>query len=371
MNPRFPIMKFFPILLLVLSVWSLPLRAEWRIAEAGYEYSFPGDHYAHRDFKTEWWYFTGHLAAKDGREFGYQLTFFRQGVIDPGSKLETSSRFVRPDIYFAHFALSDRDGKMFHFRQKLSRGAFGEAGDNVDPAEKRMAWIGDWELQRRDGGFHFRAAMEDAALDLNLVPTKRPVINGKGGISQKSAGPGNASHYYSITRLRSEGTLTLRGEKLAVTGESWFDREWGSSQLGGEQVGWDWFSIQMEDGSDLMIYRLRREDGSTDAFSGGTLVAPDGSSETLAAEDFTVTPGSTWKSEKTGAEYPLEWSVALPARGLRLQVKAALKDQELAFEPVSYWEGVIEIEGTREGEVVRGRGYLEMTGYAGAMDVLR
>jgi len=347
------------------------LWGEWRGAEAGYGYGFPRDHYAHREFKTEWWYFTGHLESEDGRAFGYQLTFFRQGVMEPGLAAEATSRFVRPAIYFAHFALTDVTGRRFRFAQKLSRGAFGEAGDSEEPSEERVAWIDGWELRREGEGFRVKAEMEGVVLELEFEALKAPVLHGVDGISQKAEGKGNASHYYSMTRLATRGMLVVGGEVLPVTGESWFDREWGSSQLGDDQVGWDWFSLQFDDGSELMIYRLRRGDGSTDRYSGGTLVAADGTSETLGADDFLLTPGAIWKSGATGAEYPVAWRVSVPGRGIEIEVRAAMEAQELSFSPVSYWEGVVGVTGTREGAPLRGRGYLEMTGYAGELGVLR
>ncbi len=359
------------ICFLLLSLLPLQLRGEWRVAEPGYAYGFPRDHYAHRDFKTEWWYFTGHLEAQDGRAFGYQLTFFRQGVLAPGEGGTFTSRFVRPAFYFAHFAVTDLKDKRFRFEQKLSRGAFGEAGDSVDVEEKRIAWIGDWALERKGDGFVAKASLEGIALALEFESLKDPVVNGTDGISRKSAGKGNASHYYSMTRLATRGTLTVDGRETAVTGESWFDREWGSSQLGERQVGWDWFSLQFTDGSELMIYRLRNEDGGTDSFSGGTHVDADGTASPLSARDFSVTPGDTWASEVTGANYPTTWRITLPSRETVLEVKASMEAQELSFSPVSYWEGAVKVSGSRGGKPLNGKGYLEMTGYAGALGVLR
>jgi predicted secreted hydrolase len=364
-------MKYFRVCLLFLMSPPLALEAEWRVAEPGYSYAFPQDHYGHRDFKTEWWYFTGHLDTRDGREFGYQLTFFRQGVLAPGTEKDVTSRFVSRAFYFAHFAVTDLKDERFRFAQKLSRGAFGEAGDGVDNREERVAWIDDWEFVRKGDGFTAMAKMDGIELELDFESLKAPVINGANGISQKSAGEGNASHYYSMTRLATRGTLTLDGEAMAVTGESWFDREWGSSQLGEEQVGWDWFSLQFTDGSELMIYRLRKENGETDEFSGGVLVEADGSTSQLTARDFAVAPEATWKSEETGANYPISWRLAIPSKDITLEVRARLEGQELSFSPVSYWEGMVGVTGRRKGKALEGRGYLEMTGYAAALGVLR
>ncbi|MFM8231389.1 MAG: lipocalin-like domain-containing protein, partial [Chthoniobacterales bacterium] len=209
----------------------------WRLALPGWRFEFPRDHHAHPDFKTEWWYLTGNLEAKDGRKFGYHLTFFRQGI-RRGEKAQT--RFAVDDIKLAHFAITDIDGKKFRHAQKVSRGSFGEAGFSDG---ERIAWIDDWQLRLLgEGKFRIEAKEKDFALALDLQERKPAVIHGEGGVSQKAAGEGRASHYYSFTRLQTTGTVTLAGEEIAVRGWSWFDQEWASNQLTEEQTGWDWFS---------------------------------------------------------------------------------------------------------------------------------
>ena len=353
-------------MVLVFGLWPLafPAPADWRPALPGWQYQFPRDHRIHREFKTEWWYFTGHLADESGRRYGYQLTFFRQGLRPLGATAATS-RFVVDDLKFAHFAVSDISGQRFHFEQKIGRGAFGEAGFGADG---KLVWIDEWTLHLQpDGGFVLRAKSASAALDLRLTSKKPWVIHGENGVSQKAEGVGRASHYYSATRLAAEGTLTLGGKKLRVTGESWLDREWASNQLTPEQVGWNWFSIQLDDGSELMLYQMRTRDGGLDPTSSGTFIARDGTTQHLRRDDYQLTPLRAWKSPQTGGRYPIAWQLSVPKLGLVLRIDTPLAAQELVLLPIAYWEGLIEITGAHAGAAVKGRGYMELTGYAGAL----
>ena len=246
------------------------LAANWKTAEPGWIYQFPRDHHVHPDFKTEWWYFTGNLTNQNGRRLGYELTFFRQGIRAPDERGETTSRFVVDDLKFAHFTVTDAAGKQFHFYDKVSRGSFGEAGFGN---EKRLAWIQDWTLQMTpDGAFDLVANAADAAIKLHLVPQKKPVIHGPNGISRKAKAAGHASHYYSITRLTTKGSLRAGRDEFAIEGESWFDHEWATNQLAPNQVGWNWVSAQFDDGSELMLYEMRLTNGSIDPVSSGTFV---------------------------------------------------------------------------------------------------
>lgn len=349
--------------------------AEWTSATPGFEYRFPADHAAHRDYKTEWWYFTGNVRdAGSGREFGYELTFFRQGVIPPGEGAPTGerSRFLQPDFKFAHLAISDLQGRQFHFAQKLTRGAFDEAGF-ATIADPLLVWLDDWNIQPQpDGAWRIRAhAADPMSLDLIVKPLKAPVIQGTDGVSQKAAGFGNASHYYSFTRLQTTGTLAVDGESHSVTGESWFDHEWASNALAADQIGWNWFCFQFDDGTELMLYAMRRRDGSVDPVSSGTLIDANGGSRPLHRPDFALRPGRTWRSPHTGAVYPLEWEVSIPSCQFQFHLAARLDDQELVVPPISYWEGAIGVSGSRAGREVKGVGYMELTGYAGALGGLR
>ena len=337
---------------------------DWRAAVPGWSYEWPRDHRVHTDFKTEWWYLTGNLRAADGRRFGYQLTFFRQGLRLPGSP-EVKSRFVGDALKFGHFTITDLSAGEFHFSQSLKRGAFGEAGFADD---HRLAWLGDWSLElAADGAFLARATDGARSLSLRLESSKPWAVHGEGGISRKAEEDGHASHYYSATRMRSAGTLRIGGKDVAVEGESWFDHEWATNQLGRGQVGWDWFSVQLDDGSELMIYQLRRNDGTVDRASSGSWISADGAVRHLRKDDIELTPQRFWKSPKTGGNYPLAWSVKVPSLKLELNVSTPLDAQELVLKPVVYWEGLIDIAGSREGRTVKGHGYLELTGYSGAL----
>jgi predicted secreted hydrolase len=355
---------------LLLALFAPPtIAADWQLAEPGWEYSFPRDHLPHPAFKTEWWYFTGNLRDASGHTFGYQLTFFRQGIRPPGQRASTTSRFITDDLKFAHFTITDIPGSRFRFAQKLSRGAFGEAGfDSAEPKPARIAWIDDWQLTHPTAEtFGLRAASEFGSLQLDLGQGKPWTIHGRQGISQKADGPGHASHYYSGTRLPTRGSVVFDGRNYTVEGETWFDHEWATNQLTPNQLGWDWFSLQFGDGSELMLYRLRLRDGTADPNSSGTFVAADGTTRHLNLADYTLRPLSTWKSPATGALYPISWEVAIPSLDLKVQVTGSVQNQELVLNPIAYWEGAVVSTGTRAGAAVKGHGYLELTGYAGAL----
>jgi predicted secreted hydrolase len=350
-------------LFLVLCVLAASVQADWRLALPGWNYSFPQDHQNHPEFKTEWWYFTGNLKAADGRPFGYQLTFFRQGVMPVDSDIIPLSRFVTSSVKFAHFAVSDLAAGTFHFFQKLSRGAYGEAGFGRGA---RLAWIEDWSCTLEENGtFVIRASADDFSLELTLKPAKPPVVHGQDGISRKADGEGRASHYYSFTRLSSEGVLRIGGQEIPVSGLSWFDHEWATNQLTANQVGWDWFSLQFDDGSDLMLFQIRTKGGGRDRNSAGTFVDAQGVATPLAEADFTLEPVETWASLASGGQYPVTWRVTIPRLQMRLEVSAALNDQELRLKPIMYWEGSIRAHGTAGDKNVEASGYLEMTGYSG------
>ena len=336
---------------------------DWRAATAGYVYTFPRDHASHPPYKIEWWYYTGNLETRSGRRFGYQLTFFRVGIeVAP----RNPSRWAVRDLFMSHFAISDIERRTFHSSEKLNRAGIGWAG----AAEQfYRVWNEDWEAKLDGDGQTLKAENGDEKLDLRLRPEKAEVIHGENGISQKGTSAGNASHYYSLTRLRTTGKLTVAGEEFEVSGLSWMDHEFGTRFLDDQQTGWDWLSIQLDDNRELMIYQLRRADGSVDPRSLGTLVEADGRLRHFRFGEFTLRPsGAQWRSAASGTTYPTEWLIDLPAFALQLQVKATFDNQELRTTEstgVTYWEGSIDVAGRSGDRPIRGRGYLEMTGYGG------
>ncbi len=334
-------------------------------ARPGWKYVFPRDHAAHPAFKTEWWYYTGHLKAGDGRTFGYQLTFFRVGVPPGAPRGPKASRWRASDVHLAHFAVTDVGRSAFKFHERLQRGGVGLAWALPDRYE---VVNGTWSA-RLDGTTHRLTARGGGeAIDLALTSLKPPVLHGHDGVSRKSACPSCTSHYYSLTRLRTRGTLTVDGARVPVEGLTWMDHEYGSNQLGDDLAGWDWFSVQLDDGSELMLYQLRQADGLPVPESSGTFVRPDGTWTHLPLDAFTLVPTDTWTSPHSRARYPMGWEVEVPRERLTIRIMPALEDQELrtgASTNETYWEGAARVAGTRAGRPVRGDGYVEMTGYAG------
>jgi predicted secreted hydrolase len=333
----------------------------YKQALPGYTFHFPRDHFDHREFQTEWWYYTGNLRDTNGRRFGFELTFFRHAV-QPALPPNANVWDIR-DVWMAHFALSDIDGGQFFNRERYHRAGAGLAG--VDAKQGRI-WNGNWRVVWSEDGQRLDAVADRFSLSLSMRSAKAPVTHGVNGVSQKSAGAGRASHYVSLTRLVTNGKIALDGKTYDVQGLSWMDHEFFSSSMEENQTGWDWFSLQFEDGSELMLYRLRRKDGSIEPYSSGTYVEASGKTRNLRLQEFQLQPGKTWTSPETKAQYPIEWKVRVPSLSLDLAVTTRLPQQELTGRN-SYWEGAIEVNGMRGGKPVRGSGYLEMTGYAGSL----
>jgi predicted secreted hydrolase len=345
--------------------------AGYAVADQARIFRFPEDHGPHQNFRNEWWYLTGNLDGAHGQRFGYELTFFRFSLT-PGLQANTSgnteSNWRTNQVYMAHFTVTDEKNEQFHVEQRFSRGALGLAGAQIGPFK---VWIEDWSIQQApDGGaaaaagenWQLTASGPEIALDLNLVATRGPVLNGIDGLSQKSDAAGNASYYYSIPRMRSTGTLRIAGEAHAVSGVSWLDREWSSSALAADQQGWDWFALQLSDGSDLMFYNIRKTDGSQDEYSAGTWIASDGESRHLRRQDVVITVIDQWQSP-AGGTYPSRWEIHLPALDLTLTVTPVIAAQEL-ITTVRYWEGAVDVSGRRKQQAIEGRGYVELTGYS-------
>jgi predicted secreted hydrolase len=324
---------------------------------------FPADHGPHPEFRTEWWYYTGNLQTVDGRHFGFQLTFFRIGVAP--SMVSRASAWASREAYMAHFALTDTAGGRFSAASRLSRAALGLAGAEAQPFK---VWVEDWSAEGVTGDaapVRLRAAEGDVAIDLTLASAKPVVLQGERGLDRKGEDPGNASYYYSLTRMPATGRVTVRGTAVDVTGLAWMDREWSTSSLGADLVGWDWMAIQLDDGRDLMLYQLRRADGSAGRFSSGSLVGVDGTSRHLGLENFRIEVLETWSSPHGGTRYPSRWRVTVPGESLDLDVVPRLPDQELAL-AVRYWEGAVRAAGHARGQPIAGAGYVELVGYARA-----
>lgn len=347
------------LLALAAVVWG---AGTFRTAQPGYRYEFPRDHFNHPDFRTEWWYYTGNLRTAEGRRFGFELTFFRHALEQ--ARQPAGVWGVR-DAWLAHFAVSDLDGGRFYHTERLNRAGPGLAG--ADLAQGRV-WNGNWQVRWKLDGTaaqELEAVAAGFRVHLALGPLKPPVIHGIDGISRKAAGPGRASHYISLTRLEARGEVEIEGRRHAVEGLAWMDHEFFTHQLAPDQAGWDWFSMQFDDGAELMLFRLRRKDGTVDPHSAGTYIDARGRARHLEAGDFTLLPGATWTSPRTGGRYPVAWKVRAPSLGVDASVSTRLAQQELVGRRAGappYWEGAVEISESRPGV-----GYLEMTGYAGAV----
>jgi len=333
-------------------------------AEGPRPLEFPADHGPHPDYQTEWWYYTGNLKTEDERHFGYQLTFFRRALVAPVQRQDRPSNWAADQVYMGHFALTDVAGKRYRAFERFARGAAGLAGAQAAPYR---VWLEDWSAEEVEPDVvRLHAAQDGLTIDLLLTDRKGPISQGDGGYSQKGPEPGNASYYYTQTRLASSGTVQVVDEIYQVNGLSWMDHEFSTSALAPDQVGWDWFALQMDDGRELMVFQIRKVDGSVDPFSSGTLVTPDGRTRHLNRDEVEIRVGDTWRSPHSGATYPAQWIVTVPVVDLTLEIKPYLADQELNVS-YAYWEGAVRISGERAGSVVSGNGYVEMTGYAVSM----
>jgi predicted secreted hydrolase len=334
--------------LVALSVCILPFvagAAEYREALPGYTYQFPRDHFEHEDFRTEWWYYTGNVNAGEGERFGFELVFFRQGA---RHESVNKSAWVAQNVYLAHAAFTDAKGKRFWYEERLNRSGPGIAGASF---AQHKVWNGNWSSTWDGEKQTLDAVAEHFRFHLQLAPEKAFVIHGENGVSQKAEGRGRASHYVSFPRLKVSGTLNGR----AVSGKAWMDHEWFTEQLAADQVGWDWFSVQLDNGTELMLFELRRQDGSIDPYSSGTFIDMDGQARHLRREEFSLEPLKYWQ------KYPVQWRLRVPSLGVDLTCRAVLPDQVLRTKGgPSYWEGAVDYSGSQSGV-----GYLEMTGYEG------
>ena len=314
-----------------------------------FDFTFPRDHGSHEETKTEWWYYTGHLESASGHRYGFELTFFRAGIIPRSGPEKT--RWDLHDLGLAHFAVTDVDGKRFRWFEKLNR----QSPFTANSAAGHLDVFNEgWSATTMpDGAWHLIAAADGESLDLVLRTRKPPAVH------SDIAG----MHYYSMTRL--EVTGTIRGE--ACRGLAWMDHEFGDSTFGGSQQGWDWFSVQLDNDMELMLYIIRRRDGTPDPSSSGSLITSDGSVIPIAHDAMHVEATGRWKSPKSGGTYPMGWRIAIPSLRVALTLRPLLNDQELitrASTGVTYWEGAVDVAGSFENTAVSGSGYVEMTGYA-------
>jgi len=343
-----------------------PPALRYRVAAPGYHFEFPRDNFDHPQYQTEWWYYTGNLRAPDGHQFGFELTFFRLGISP--QKAQGSAWDVH-NIYMAHMAVSDLTGGRFYYHERYNRAGPGLAG--IDAA-RALVWNGNWSVGWSGSQQHLQAMTDRYALNFTLTPLKPPVINGQNGISQKGPAKGEASYYISLTRLKTAGTLRLNNRAYQVEGVSWMDHEFFTEPPDASLTGWDWFSVQLNNDTELMLYRLRLKDGRVSPYSSGAYVDAQGRSHFLSSRDFSVTPGATWSSPRTHACYPVQWRITAPSLRLDLRLTTSLNDQELvgrnALSP-TYWEGAVRLSGEEGGNKVHGAGYLEMTGYAAPLNL--
>ena len=328
------------------------------------DFTFPQDHGPHPEYRTEWWYFTGNLATTDQREFGYELTIFRHALTREPAR--SVSNWRTGTAYMAHLAITDVSSGRFYSFERIARGAAGLAGATLRPFR---VFVDSWSISSSGDAslpWTLRARDRRVSLALELQSGKPPVLQGNEGLSQKSEELGNASYYYSMTRVPTVGVLEVDGSRFKVSGNSWVDREWSTSALAPHQAGWDWFALQLDDGRDLMFYRLRQKDGRADPHSAGALVDPAGVKSKLELHDVEMRPRRHWINE-VGVAYPVAWSLAVPSHSLDLFIEPVLDDQELdvAFR---YWEGAVRVSGTSQHRPVTGKGYLELAGYSRATE---
>ncbi|MEP7285534.1 MAG: lipocalin-like domain-containing protein [Chloroflexota bacterium] len=327
------------------------------------DFAFPQDYGAHPDFQTEWWYYTGNLATQDGRRFGFEFTIFRRAIAP--TLPARQSLWATNQIYFADFAVSNIGDNQFYSGQQFSRGAVGLAGATLDPRLK--VWIENWTMSAQNDDvsvMRLQAADGPMTIDLTTKQLKPPALQGDHGLSAKSPEPGNASYYYSLTRLPTEGTITVNGTPYQVTGNSWLDREWSTSVLSKDAVGWDWFALQLDNQREIMLYVIRKNDGSIESVSRGTLIEADGSTQSIPLDKFKVDSTGKWTSQRTGTTYPSGWHVNIQADSgpIQLDITPLMQDQELNS-VTAYWEGASKISGTDNGKPIQGYGYVELTGY--------
>lgn len=341
--------------------------SEWEEAIQPRNWNFPRDHGAHREYQTEWWYFTGNLSDESGARFGYQLTFFRFGIRRTVS-MDNNPWQLR-DLFMGHFAITEGAKDRFQFAEKISREGPGLAGARSDRME---VWLFNWSAKMEDSTVFLKAEDGPLQLDLVLTPLKPLVFHGTNGLSLKGENKGQASYYTSFTDCATQGSIRVEnnGPAITVQGKSWFDHEFGSNQLDQDQEGWDWFSLHLSDGREVMLYLLRRKGGLPEPASSGTLVEVDGSSHHLTLRDFSLQVLEQWESPRSGGVYPSKWRMLIPSFSVDLLIIPLIKNQELTTTEstgIVYWEGAVTGAGDAGDRTITAEGYVELTGYAGSI----
>ncbi|MBD2088818.1 hypothetical protein H6F67_02940 [Microcoleus sp. FACHB-1515] len=366
-------------LLSVQPVWAASAELSWLDAPAAdsssfqkamapQTWQFPQDFGPHEGYQTEWWYYTGNLQTAEGRPFGFQLTFFRQAITPEAQTVSNASHWRGNQIYSAHFTLSDIAEKQFYPYERFSRGQINLAGAENDPYH---VWLEDWSaIATAPNQVRLQAKSDQIAIDLTVTQTRPPVLQGDRGYSVKGAEPGNASYYYSLVQQLTAGTVTIADQTYEVTGITWKDHEYSTSALTAGTVGWDWFSMQFENGAALMLYLLRHDDGSIEPQSAGKFILSDGTTQAIAKDDWNIRVLDTWKSPSSKATYPAKWAIDLPKLDLSLTAQALMPNQELNTATATYWEGAVGFQGSWQDQPLRGQGYVELTGYADRLDSL-
>jgi predicted secreted hydrolase len=377
-----PLFSFLFLLLIFIFLPYTSCAGDWKEAASNRIWSFPGDHGSHREYRTEWWYFTGNLTDEAGNRYGYQLTFFRQGL-DNSEASRSNPRKNNPwlvrDVYFAHFTLTDVKNNLFQYFERISR-----TGPGLAHADTKRMDVGvlNWSAKMKTiypesrsfpkEVIYLRARHQGMEINLELNPGKPVVLHGQNGLSRKGPKKGQSSYYYSFVDLKTKGSIKTgpKKESVDVRGVSWFDHEFGSNQLSSEQIGWDWFGIHLSDGRDLMVYFLRKKDGNIEATSSGTLIEKNGLTRHLSLSDVTVNILEKWKSPKTGSIYPGKWHIRIPSAQIDLTLSPQIANQELTTKApvgITYWEGAIQGKGISEKKPVTVEGYVELTGYGGSL----
>jgi predicted secreted hydrolase len=368
------IIFFFIFIFVFTPVWASAEEPKGYLSVTGpCDFKFPEDHASHQGYRTEWWYYTGNLQSAAGNRYGFQLTFFRRRIIP----LEFEKKWPMPasawrtsQIYLAHAAISDLDGKRHLYAQDMGRGVLGIGGEFLNNGVVRI-FLKEWSTQISPKAHQLKVISDRFSFDLSLKPVKPPVLHGKEGYSRKGSTPERASCYYSLTRLETKGQVTLSGKAFAVNGLSWMDHEFSTAPLEPGLVGWDWFSLQLSDNTEIMIYLLRQKDGKLNPASSGTYIRSDGKTKHLFSHDIEVTVTDTWNSPNSGAVYPARWRLKVPLLFMDLNIAPNLADQEMITDEstgVTYWEGSVSIRGSSGQSQINGQGYVELTGYAKAFD---